>query len=106
VTIEDQIAALHEEVRALRADVAALRPARVEPTPIYLATARYAARLGVSRWTVARLVRDGLPTVGRGRLRRVDVAAADAWLKRRDTSGETAIGGIEQRARRAARGAR
>lgn len=55
----------------------------VAPNP-FLPLADYAVRLGVSIRTLRRLVADGLPVVTLGpRLRRVEVATADAWVASR-----------------------
>jgi hypothetical protein len=47
----------------------------------YLRAAEYARRVSVSERTVWALVTRGLPTIGRGKSRRIDVARADEWLR-------------------------
>jgi hypothetical protein len=49
--------------------------------PVFMKLAEYAGRVGYSVRTIANFVDDGLPTVGGGRLRRVDVAAGDEWIR-------------------------
>ncbi len=91
-----------DELRALIGEAVreALAPARAEPEPIYLRVRAYAERVTMSERTVWTFVRKGLPCIGVGRSRRVDVKAADAWLKgERDQVDD----GIERDARRAAR---
>lgn len=73
-----------------------------EPTPIYMRVAPFARRIGVCERTAWKLVRKGLPTSGTGRLRRVDVAAADLWMKQRG-DGQVGRANVEERARRDAR---
>jgi len=70
------------------------------PAAIYLRVAEYARRVSLGERTVWALVSRGLPTVGTGRGRRIDVARADEWLRsQRDrVDAET-----EAQARRAAR---
>jgi hypothetical protein len=53
-----------------------------EPRPVirFAKIAAYADRVGLSARKIHELIQGGLPTVGTGRLRRVDVEAADAWL--------------------------
>ena len=43
--------------------------------------AQFAARIGVSKRTVIRLVENGLPIIEIGRLRRIDPAVGMAWLR-------------------------
>lgn len=73
----------------------ALEP-QVKPEAIYLRVAEWGDRIGVSRRTAWTLVGKGAPTVGSGRLRRVDVRAADAWLAARAQTDDA----IERRARK------
>ena len=71
-----------------------------QPEPIYLAVRAYARRLGVSERTAWSWAAAGMPCVGAGRTRRVDVRAADAWLRdRRDVADDA----VERQARAAAR---
>ncbi|MBN4050262.1 excisionase family DNA-binding protein [Desulfobulbus sp. AH-315-M07] len=58
----------------------------------------FAERVGVSRRTVDTWIHQGLPVVRSGRLRRIPVEEADAWLK---AGGGDAV--IERRARLDAR---
>lgn len=51
------------------------------PEPIYATVTQAMARYQVSRRTIFAWVRAGMPTVGRGRTRRVDVRRADSWLR-------------------------
>jgi hypothetical protein len=78
--------------------------APVEPvdgsSPIYLRAAEYARRVSVSERTVWALVTRGLPTIGRGKSRRIDVARADEWLRGQRDQVDVAI---QAQARRAAR---
>jgi hypothetical protein len=93
---------LAELVRALetRPDLAArlrvvLALASGPAEPIYLRVPDWAERAGVSRRTAWTWVGAGLPTVGTGRTRRVDVKLADAWLRERASVDDA----IEKRAR-------
>ena len=100
VTAAEQSPELAERLRLL---LLLTPPVAAEPQAIYCRVAEYAARVGVSRRTGWNYVRQGLPTIGEGRNRRVDVARGDAWLRARGQSDD----GLEQRARRdAARAAR
>jgi hypothetical protein len=56
----------------------------------FMSVGAYAERIGVSLRSAWNLVREGLPTVGKGRLRRVDVAAADAWMRAGGSDGAAA----------------
>jgi hypothetical protein len=56
--------------------------------PTFATRGAYAERVSVSRRTLDALIARGLPIIGRGRLLRVDVPAADAWL--RDHLGDDA----------------
>ncbi len=76
--------------------------AAAEPAVIYLRVPAYARRASMSERSVWSLVARGLPTIGAGRSRRVDVARADGWL--RDQREAVAVdGAVETKARRAAR---
>ncbi len=68
------------------------------PTKTFMTVAEYGERIGLSKRTVENLIRRGLPLAGSGRLRRVPVAEADAWL--REGRAEDAL---ERRARLDAR---
>ncbi|MGD0679844.1 MAG: hypothetical protein ABSC94_31050 [Polyangiaceae bacterium] len=71
-----------------------------DPSTAYLGAAEYARHISLSERTVWDLVSRGLPTVGAGKARRIDVARADEWLRRKRGELE---GAIEARARLAAR---
>jgi hypothetical protein len=68
---------------------------------LYVRAAEYARRVALSERTVWTLIAQGLPTIGSGRARRVDVARADEWL-RGPRKGEVDAA-LEAQARRAAR---
>lgn len=51
------------------------------PEPKFMPVAQYAISRGFSRRTVETLVEKGLPTIGKGPGRRVDVEFADAWIR-------------------------
>ncbi len=70
-----------------------------EPPVIYLRVNEYARRVSLGERTVWALVSRGLPTVGSGRSRRIDVAQADQWLRGQRPDVDNAI---EATARRAA----
>src|SRR5438067_1774403 len=72
---------------------------KTEPTAIYMRRGAYAKRVGVCVRTLDAYRDAGLPCVGEGRRLRIDVAAADAWLKRY----EAPVADVEERARREAR---
>jgi hypothetical protein len=85
---------IEERVRLrVLADVEALlaeaRP-RSEPAPeiVFAKLGAYAKRVGLSLRTLRDLIDEGLPTIGSGRLRRVDVEAADRWLRGRAPRSE------------------
>ncbi len=102
------VAALKEEP-ALAAELRALfgmaAPDSTSTTgELFMRVSNYATRVSLSERTVWGLVARGLPTVGSGRTRRVDVERADAWLR----SERGAIDDVVERsarlaARRAAR---
>ena len=48
----------------------------------------YADRISVCKRTVENMIREDMPLVGKGRLRRVPVKEADAWLKARQDDGD------------------
>ena len=66
------------------------------PEILYATATQYAERHAVSLRTVRSWISDGLPCVGDGRTRRVDVRAADAWRRHR-AGGDDALA---ERARR------
>ena len=69
------------EVEARLAKVPAPTPER-----IYMRCEQFAERHAISKRTVSKLLREGLPHFGAGKLLRIDVAAADAWLRARGSS--------------------
>ena len=71
-----------------------------KPVAVYLRAVEYARRVSLSERTVWALISQGLPTIGRGRSRRIDVARADEWLRGQRDQVDVAI---EAQARRAAR---
>lgn len=75
---------------------AVLAPPSATVEPLYMRVGEYATRAGVSRRTGWAWVAAGLPTVGSGRTRRVDVRRADEWLRSRVQPDDA----LEQRARR------
>jgi hypothetical protein len=77
------------------------RPPAHVSEPVFVRVAAYAARTGISERKVWDLVASGLPTIGSGRSRRVDVVAADAWLRAQGAS--EVDDAIERRARLDAR---
>jgi hypothetical protein len=87
---------LARELRELLGVAAAKAP---EPTPIYMRVAEYAKRVSLSERTLWYLVPKGLPVVGDGPARRVDVARADTWLRERSAQLDDAV---EREARAAA----
>ena len=77
-----------ESVIALAAEIARLIASRspAPPTPpevLFMPPKQYAQRVAVSVRPLRDLVAAGLPTVGTGRARRVDVRRADEWLRTR-----------------------
>lgn len=70
-----------------------------EPEAIYLRAVEYARRISLAERTVWALISEGLPTVGSGKARRIDVARADEWLRGRRQRVDAAI---QAQARRAA----
>jgi hypothetical protein len=70
-----------------------------ETAPIYLRAAEYARRTSLGERTVWALMSRGLPTIGSGKSRRIDVARADEWLRGQRGQVDAVI---EAQARRAA----
>lgn len=81
----DRVAALERRVRELSEALEAEHRGRVEQEPVreFMRLKEFAARHAFSESTLAALVRRGMPVEGRGRLRRVPVQRADAWLAAR-----------------------
>jgi hypothetical protein len=69
------------------------------PEAVYLRAVEYARRISLAERTVWALISEGLPTVGSGKARRIDVARADEWLRGRRERVDAAI---QAQARRAA----
>lgn len=65
---------------ALRAPDAAPMP-RQSLAVVFMTRKRFARRACLSVRTVDALIDRGLPVIGKARLLRVDVVAADAWLR-------------------------
>ena len=79
-------ASLRHEVDALIAQAKRIRErldeevaADVSPPPAWMTIEDYARRRGVSRSTIYRWIKLGMPVSKRGRVVRVDVEGADAW---------------------------
>lgn len=68
---------------ALAERVAAKLPRPAEPSMrlAFLTRTNFAKRVDLSPRTIDTLIGRGLPCIGKGRLLRVDVTAADAWLR-------------------------
>jgi len=75
-----------------------------KPVAVYLRAVEYARRVSLSERTVWALISQGLPTIGRGRSRRIDVARADEWLRGQQAQVDAAIEGQARRAARLAAG--
>jgi len=83
--------------------VAASPPPLGLPAPEFMKVDEYATRVGYSPRTIANFIREGLPTVGRRRLLRIDVEAADEWIRTLRARRQEARDSIAQEAREAAR---
>jgi hypothetical protein len=88
--------ALAERVRRV---LGARQEEAKEATAIYLRATEYARRVSLGERTVWALVSRGLPTVGTGKSRRIDVARADEWLRCQSSKVDDAL---QEQARRAA----
>lgn len=98
MTIEETLRLLVREEVAAALDA---RMPKVEPpTALYLRARAYAERIAVSERTVWSMIARGLPTIGEGRSRRVDVMAADGWLRQQPGKVDDAV---ERSARQSAR---
>lgn len=93
VSPEELRALIREEVRA------ALAPAP-EPEALYMRVSEFAEWMGVSERHVWSLVKQGLPTIGAGRARRVETRSAVEWMRGQHEQVDDAV---ERDARRAAR---
>jgi hypothetical protein len=91
---EELIAALERRPELVQRLVGLL----IRPTPEaqFVRVAEYAKRLNLSERHGWSLVSLGLPTIGTGKARRVDVRAADQWLREQPARVE---GAVERRAR-------
>jgi excisionase family DNA binding protein len=83
VNLRRAAAALRELAAALDEEGAAATPA--PGTPEYMTPDEYAARVHVTPRTVRKLVEDGMPSARIGRVLRVKVREADAWLELRNS---------------------
>jgi predicted DNA-binding transcriptional regulator AlpA len=86
------------EADALESEAPTPTPAN-DSTALYLRVPGYAKRVSLSERTIWSLISKGLPTIGAGRSRRVDVARADEWLRERRDHVDDAL---ERQARAAA----
>ena len=66
-------------------------PPVAEPTPIYERVASFARRVSLSERSIWTLASEGMPMVGSGRGRRVDVARAIAWIRERNDAVDDAV---------------
>jgi hypothetical protein len=73
------------------------------PPPTFMKIREYAARTGYSKRTIENFMDEGLPTVGKGRLRRVDVEPADEWIRNRAAREQDEQDAVEKEAREDAR---
>jgi hypothetical protein len=98
------VAALREEPALARELRELLGVAPAEPVAgsrlLLMRVPAYAARVQLSERTAWKMISRGLPTIGIGRSRRVDVERADAWLRNERTAVDDSI---ERSAREAAR---
>jgi hypothetical protein len=107
----DIVAALREEpalVRELRTLLGAeASEQHVASAQLFMRVPTYAARVSLAERTVWNMVARGLPTIGSGRSRRVDVERADVWLRNeRDAVDDVIERSARQSARRAAKAGR
>lgn len=98
------VVALREEpalARDLR-DLLGTAPseAKVDSAQLFMRVRAYATRISLSERTVWNLIARGLPTIGKGGSRRVDVERADLWLRNERTAVDDSV---EQSARASAR---
>ncbi len=98
------VGALKEEPALARELRQLLGVATQEPTPdsppLFMRVRDYAARASLGERTVWNLIARGLPTVGKGRARRVDVECADVWIRNERTAKDDSV---ERSARESAR---
>lgn len=69
----------------------------------FMRVEEYAARRGFSRKSVERWIRSGMPSLGEGVGRRVDVERADAWLRARSNNTDVSEAEAAERGAAAAR---
>jgi hypothetical protein len=74
--------------------------AKVDSAEVFMRARDYAAHVSVSERTVWNLIARGLPTIGKGRSRRIDVERADLWLRNERAAVDDSV---EQSARESAR---
>jgi hypothetical protein len=83
-------------------------PGPAPAEPVFMRLKEYAARVGYSKRTIEAFVARDLPTVGHGRLLRVEVRSADEWIRSLNGQRQKALDDItedaRQDARRSARG--
>jgi hypothetical protein len=98
------VGALKEEPALARELRQLLGVASPEPPhdsrPLFMRVRDYATRASIGERTVWNLIARGLPTVGKGRSRRVDVERADVWLRSEHTATDDSV---ERSARESAR---
>lgn len=90
------------QMKALADRIIATTEAKTQSSakqPRWVTVADFAKRTGYSRRTISNYIKMGMPTVGRGRGRRVILAAALAWIER---GGPTAAATVK--GKRAAQG--
>jgi hypothetical protein len=107
----DIVTALREEpalARELRTLLGAeASEQNVASAQLFMRVPAYAARVSLGERTVWNMVSRGLPTIGSGRSRRVDVERADVWLRNdRDAVDDVVERSARQSARRAAKAGR
>ena len=78
----------------------ALAPSKTEPEALFMKVVDFAKRIDVSERHVWDLVKRGLPTIGTGRSKRIEVKAALDWMRGQKAQVDDSI---ERDARRAAR---
>jgi hypothetical protein len=74
--------------------------AKADAPQVFMRVRAFAERVQLSERTLWKMVSRGLPTIGVGRSRRVDVERADAWLRNERTAVDDSI---ERSARESAR---
>jgi hypothetical protein len=77
-----------------------LAPTKAEPEVLFAKVPDFAKRIDISERHVWDLVKRGLPTIGSGCCRRVDVRAALEWMRVQKPQADDCV---ERSARRAAR---